>query len=99
MAGRHITKFHVHKDEQPVIADLVSQEDQDYDNWHDQQLIAPKHDTGQGYHNPSDPQSTTSVDCKLVTGKDESSSSETIKNEDTADIMDELEAMIQPPNQ
>ena len=61
--------------------------------------MAPKHDTGQGHHNPSDPQSTKSIDCKLVTGKDESFSSETMKNEDTADIMDELTAMIRPPNQ
>ena len=60
--------------------------------------MAPKHDTGQEYHNPSDPQSTTSVDCKLVTGKDESFSSETMKNGDTTDIMNELAAM-QPPNQ
>ena len=54
------------------------------------------HDTGQGYHNPSDPQFTTSVDWKLTTGKDESFSSEIMKNEDTTDIIDELAAMIQP---
>ena len=56
--------------------------------------MAHKHDTGQGHYNPSNPQSTTSVDCKLVTRKDESISSETMKNEDTTDIMDELVAMI-----
>ena len=61
--------------------------------------MVPKHDTGQGHHNPSNPQSTTSVDCKVVTGKDESFSSETMKNENTTDIMDELAAMIRPPNQ
>ena len=61
--------------------------------------MAPKHDTGRGDHNLSDPQPTTSVDCKLVTHKDESISSETMKNEDTSDSMDELAAMIQPPNQ
>ena len=55
MAGSHITEFHTHKDEQPVIADLLSKENQDFDNQHDQQLMAPKHDTGQGRHNPSDP--------------------------------------------
>ena len=60
--------------------------------------MACKHDTGQGHHNPSDPKSTTCIDCKLVTGKDESFSSETMKNEDTTNIMDELAAM-QPPNQ
>ena len=61
--------------------------------------MARKHDTGQGYHNPSNPQTTTSVDSKLDTHKDESISSETMKNEDTTDIMDELAAMIRPPNQ
>ena len=60
--------------------------------------MAPKHDTGRGHHNPSNPQCTTSVDCKLVTGKDESFPSETMKNENTTDIMDEL-AAIRPPNQ
>ena len=39
MAGSHITKFHTHKDEQPVIADLLSQEDQNYDDRHGQQLM------------------------------------------------------------
>ena len=32
MTGSHITKFHTHQDEQPVKADLLSQEDQDYNN-------------------------------------------------------------------
>ena len=40
-----------------------------------------KHNTGQGYHNPSNPQSTTSVYCKLATGKDESFFSEAVKIE------------------
>ena len=34
MTGSHITEFHTHKDEQSVIADLLSQEDQDFDNRH-----------------------------------------------------------------
>ena len=63
MAGSHITEFHTHEDEQPVLADLLSQEDQDFDNWHDRQLIAPKHNTDHGHHNQSNPQPTTSVDC------------------------------------
>ena len=46
MTGSHVTEFHTHEDEQPVIADLLSQEVQDFDNRHDQQLMAPKHDTG-----------------------------------------------------
>ena len=58
--------------------------------------MAPIHDISQEDHNPSNPQPTTSVDCKLITHKNESISSETMKNEDTTDIMDELAAMIRP---
>ena len=36
---------------------LLSQENQDYDNEHDQQLMTCKHDGGQRYHNQSDSQS------------------------------------------
>ena len=72
---------HTHKDEQPVITDLLSQENQNCDNQHVQQLMARKNDTGRGHHNPSNPESTTSVDCKLDTGKDESFSSEAVKME------------------
>ena len=89
MAGNHITKFYTHNDKQPVITDLLSQEDQDYDNHHDQQLMTCKHDTGREHHNPSDPQSTTSVDCKLTTGKDASFPFETVKNGGVAEIMGE----------
>ena len=35
---------------------LLSQENQDYNNQHDQQLMTYKHDGGQGHHNQSDPQ-------------------------------------------
>ena len=35
MVGSHVTKFHTHEDKEPVIADLLSQEDQDFDNRHD----------------------------------------------------------------
>ena len=87
MAGSHITKFNTHKDKQPVTTDLLSQENQDFNNQHDQQLMTCKHDTGQGHHNPSDTQSTTSVDCKLATGKDTSFSSEVVKNGGIAEIM------------
>ena len=31
--------------------DLLSQENQDYDNQHDQQLMTRKHEGGQGYCN------------------------------------------------
>ena len=34
---------------------LSSQENQDYGNWHDEQLITRKHDGGQGYHNRNKP--------------------------------------------
>ena len=34
--------------------DLLSQDDQDYDNQHDQQFIARKHDGGQKYCNQND---------------------------------------------
>ena len=61
--------------------------------------MTPKHNTGQGHHNLSDPQFTKSIDCKLVTGEDVSFSSETMKNENTTDIMDELAAMTRPSNQ
>ena len=81
MAGSHIIEFHIQEDKQLVVTDLLSQENQDCDNQHDQQLMTPEHDTGQGHHNPSNPQSTTSVDCKLATGKDESFSSEAVKME------------------
>ena len=80
------------------VEDLLSQEDQDYNNRHNRQLMTCKHDTGQGYHNPSNPQSTKSVDCEVTTGKNELFSSEVVKNVNTTDIMDELAAMIRPPN-
>ena len=51
------------------------------------------------HHNPSDPPSTTSVDCKLVTHEDESIPSVTIQDEDHTDIMDELAAMLRSTNQ
>ena len=89
MAGSHITEFHTHKDEQPVIADLLIQEDQDYDH---------EHDTDRGHHNPSNPQSNTSVDYKLPTDKDESFSPEAMKNGDITDIMDELATTKRPTN-
>ena len=56
------------------------------------------YDTGRRHHNPSNQQSAKSVDCELATGKDESFSSEAMKNINTIDIMDELAAMKRPPN-
>ena len=48
MAGSHITEFHTPKDEEIILEDLLSQVNQDFDNRHDQQLMAPKHDTDHG---------------------------------------------------
>ena len=39
--------------------DPLSQENQDYNNRHDQQLLTRKYDGCQGYCNQSDPQFTT----------------------------------------
>ena len=72
MVGSHITKFHTPEDKQLVLADLLSQVDQNFDNQHDRQLMAPKHDSDHEHHNPSDSPSNPSVDCKLVTHEDES---------------------------
>ena len=71
MAGSHITEFHTPEDKQIVLADLLKQVDQNFNNQHNGQLMAPKHGTAHEYHNPSNLQSTTSVDCKLITHKDE----------------------------
>ena len=98
MAGSHITEFHTHEDEQPVVMDLLSQGNQDYDNQHDQQLMTRKHYNIQEHHNPSNPQPKTSVDCKLAIGTDESFSSEAVENGYTTNIMDELATMKRPPN-
>ena len=95
MAGSHITKFHTPEDEEIVLDDLLSQVNQDFDNQHDGQLMAPKHDDDHGHHNPSDPPFTTSVDYKLVTCKDESIPSVTIQDEDYTYIMDELATMVE----
>ena len=57
-----------------------------------------KHNNDLGYHNPSNAQSTPSVECKLTTGKDESISYKIVKNGDTTNIMDELATMKRPSN-
>ena len=94
MAGSHITEFHTHEDKQPVVLDLLSEGSEGYDNQHDWQLMARKHDNCHAHHNPRNSQSATSVDCKLATGKDESFSSEAVKNGDITDIMDDLVTMV-----
>ena len=75
MTGSHITEFHTPEDEEIMLEDLLSQVNQDFDNRHDQQLMALKHDTDHEHHNPSYPPSDPSVDCKLVPHEDESISS------------------------
>ena len=94
MAGSHITEFHTPKDKEIVLEDLLSQVNQDFDNWHNRQLMAPEHDTDHEHHNPSDPPSNSFVDCKLVTHKDESIPSMAMENQDHTDIMDELSTMV-----
>ena len=54
------------------------------------------HDSRRGHHNPNDPQSNTSVDHKLVMCKDESFSTETMKNDATTGIMDVLTTVERP---
>ena len=94
MTGIHITKFHTLNDKQIVLADILSQVDQNFNNWHDQQLMASKHDTDYEHHNPSDLQSNTSDDRKLITHKDKSIPSVTMQDKYHTDIMDELVAMV-----
>ena len=57
--------------------------------------MSHKHNTGQGHQNRSNPQSTTSIDCKLATGKDESFPSEAVKTGDITDIMGETLNMVE----
>ena len=56
--------------------------------------MAPKHDADHGHHNPCDPPFTISVDCKLVTRKDESIPSVTMQDENHTDIMYKLATMV-----
>ena len=56
--------------------------------------MAPKHDTDHKHHNLSDQPSNPSVDCKLVTNKDESIPSVAMQDQDYTDIMDELSTMV-----
>ena len=72
MAGSHITKFHTPKDKKNVPEDLLSQVNQHFDNQHNRQLMAPKHDTDHEHQNPSNLTFNPSIDSKLVTHKDES---------------------------
>ena len=56
--------------------------------------MAHKHDSDHGQHKPNNPTSTTSIDYKLIKRKDESILSLEMQDEDHADIMNELAAMI-----
>ena len=94
MAGSHITECYTPKDKEIVLEDLLSQVNQNFDNRHDRQLIAPKHDTDHECHNPSDPPTNPSVDCKLVTHEDKSISSVAMQDQDHTDIMDEFSTMV-----
>ena len=81
-------------DKQTVLTELLSQVDQNFDDRHYRQLMAPINDADHEQNIPSDPSSTPSVDCMLVPYKDESIPSVTMQNEDHTDIMDELAVMI-----
>ena len=80
MAGSHTTKFHTHKHKEPVTTELLNKVP-------NEPGVTHKHNVGRGHHNRSDPQSTTSADYKLATCKDESFSSEAVKNGDITEIM------------
>ena len=60
--------------------------------------MAPKNDADHEHDIPSDPSSTPSVDCKIVTHEDESIPSVTMQNEHQTDIMDQLVAMVGSDN-
>ena len=80
MAGSHITKFYTHQDKEPVTSELLNKVS-------NSPLAARKYNMGWGHHNRSDKKSTTSVDCKLATCKNESFSSDTVKNGGVAEIV------------
>ena len=94
MTGSHITEFHTPKDEEIVLDDLLGQVNQDFNNQHNQQLMAPKYDTDHENHNPSNPPSNSLVDCKLITPKNESIPSVAIQDQDYTDIIDELSTIL-----
>ena len=73
MAGSHITKFHTHRHKEPVTTEFLNKVS-------NAPGAARKHNIGQGHHNRSDTQSTTSIGCKLATGKNESFSSDAVEN-------------------
>ena len=54
------------------------------------------YDSRRGHHSPSDSQSNTSVDHKLVIGKDESFRPKALKKEDITAIMEELKTVKRP---
>ena len=88
MAGSYITEFHTHKHKEPVTTELLNKVSNALD-------VTCKHDVGRGHHNRSDPQSTTFADYKLVTRKDESFSSNKVKNGNVAEIMGNTFNMVE----
>ena len=65
IADSHITKFHTHKHKGSVTTKLLNKVS-------NTPGAAPKHNIGQGQNNRSNTQTTTFVDCKLATCKNES---------------------------
>ena len=94
MAGSHITEFHTPENEEIVLDDLLSQVNQDFNNRHNRQLMAPKYDIDHRHHNPSDQPFNSFVDCKLITPKDESIPSVAMQDQNYTDIIDELSTMV-----
>ena len=88
MTGSHITEFHIPKHKEPVTTELLNKVLNVLELTH-------KHGASQGHHNQSDPQSTKSADCKLPTRKDESFSSNVIRNRDVAKVMGKTLDMVE----
>ena len=80
MMGSNITEFHIHKHKELVTTELLNKVSNVPE-------VTRKHNAGRGHHNQSDPQSTTSADCKLPTRKDELFSSNAVRNGDVAEVM------------
>ena len=67
-----------------IISNLLVQVNQHFNNQHNRQLMAPKHDTD---HDPS-------VDGKLATHENESIPSVAMQDQDYTDIMNELRVLV-----
>ena len=100
MVGSHITEFHTPEDKEITPEDILSQENELFDNEHDQQLsfyrqrMASNHETDHEHQNTSDSTYNPSTDDELVTHKDESIPSVAMQDQDHANIMQELKILV-----